>query len=177
MSDSFLAEIRAFPFDYAPKGWAFCDGQLLPLSQNTHLFALLGTLYGGNGKSDFALPNLQGRVAISSGQEPGGYDYGVGESGGAEAVHLSPAQIPSHAHDLVASGADVSETGFKIAAGNVTGRQQASNPIYGDVTTGQVNLATEALASSGGNEPHNNMMPYLALNFCISLQGIFPARP
>jgi microcystin-dependent protein len=176
MTDPFVAEIRVFPFDFAPQGWAFCDGQLLPLPQNNNLFSLMGTLYGGNGKTNFALPNLQGRVAISCGQGAGGYDYGVGESGGAEAVRLDLTQIPAHSHEMIASGADVSEQGVKVAAGNVPGKQQASNPIYGDVSAGQVTMANQALALSGGSAPHNNMMPYITLNLCIALQGVFPHR-
>jgi microcystin-dependent protein len=176
MADPFVAEIRVFPFNFAPRGWAFCDGQLLPLSQNTALFSLLGTTYGGNGKSNFALPDLQGRAPMYWGQGPGLSLYDLGETGGSETVSLLESEIPAHSHGMQASGADVSEEGTKQPAGALPGKQQGSNLIYGALGANQVNFAGEALAPAGGDAPHNNMMPYLTFNFCIALQGVFPPR-
>jgi microcystin-dependent protein len=172
MADPFVAEIRIFPFNFAPKGWAWCDGQLLPLSQNTALFSLLGTTYGGNGKSNFALPDLQGRAAMHPGQGPGLSLHDLGETGGSETVSLLESEIPSHSHGLLASQADAIEitpAGQNFAAGTGgIGTYAAVSP--------QVTLADSALAPAGGDQPHNNMMPYLTFYFCIALQGVFPPR-
>jgi microcystin-dependent protein len=178
--DPFLAEIRIFPFNFAPKGWAFCDGQLLPLSQNTALFALLGATYGGDAKSNFALPNLQGSVAIHAGQGPGLSLYDLGQTAGSETVTLLTSQIPSHSHFLNA------DTGA-ATTGNPSGGAYAEGKWNAPPNSGLVNiyttaapdtqLAPTAISVAGGGLPHNNMMPYLTLNFCIALQGVFPARP
>jgi microcystin-dependent protein len=172
MADPFVAEIRIFPFNFAPKGWAWCDGQLLPLSQNTALFSLLGTTYGGNGKSNFALPDLQGRAPMHPGQGPGLSLHDLGETGGSETVTLLESEIPAHSHSWSASGSDgisQSPVDEKFAAG-VGGISMYAVP--GSPT----NLADVALTPAGGDQPHNNLMPYLTFYFCIALQGVFPPR-
>jgi microcystin-dependent protein len=176
MADPFVAEIRIFPFNFAPKGWAWCDGQLLPLSQNTALFSLLGTTYGGNGKSNFALPDLQGRAPMHPGQGPGLSLHDLGETGGSETVSLLESEIPSHSHAVQASNAATDEQGQKPAVGAVPGAQQGTNPIYASLASGLVSMAPESLAPAGGDQPHNNMQPYLTCYFNIALQGVFPPR-
>ena len=169
--DPFVAEIRIFPFNFAPKGWAFCDGQLLPLSQNTALFSLLGTTYGGDGKSNFALPDLQGRAPMHPGQGPGLSLHDLGETGGSETVSLLESEIPSHAHNLMAT----SSTGSKPnPIGNAPARVTGATPYV--AAANFVNFSDNALAPAGGDQPHNNMQPYLTLNMCIALQGVFPPR-
>jgi microcystin-dependent protein len=174
MADPFVAEIRIFPFNFAPKGWAFCDGQLLPLSQNTALFSLLGTTYGGNGKSNFALPNMQGNAPMHPGQGPGLSLHDLGETGGSPFVTLLESEIPSHSHAMRGSS-DPSDN--FVAVGNmlakVVGR---GNNLYSQTITPLAMLNDNALAPAGGDLPHNNMMPYLTLSFCIALQGVFPPR-
>ncbi len=173
MADPFVAEIRIFPFNFAPKGWAWCDGQLLPLSQNTALFSLLGTTYGGNGKSNFALPDLQGRAPMHPGQGPGLSLHDLGEQGGSETVSLLESEIPSHSHGLMANPLDGDTP---VAAGNAFGRD-GNSPLYkAPAGTTTAPLAAEALAPAGGDQPHNNMQPYLTFYFCIALQGVFPPR-
>lgn len=177
MADPFVAEIRIFPFNFAPRGWAFCDGQLLPLSQNTALFSLLGTTYGGNGKSNFALPDLQGRAPMHPGQGPGLSLHDLGESGGSDTVSLLESEIPSHSHAISMSNAQSDEEGLKNPIGAAFGRQVGTNPIYvAQAGNPVVAFAPEALSPAGGDQPHNNMMPYLTLTFCIALQGVFPPR-
>ena len=177
MADPFVAEIRIFPFNFAPTGWAFCDGQLLPLSQNTALFSLLGTTYGGDGKSTFALPDLQGNAAMHPGQGPGLSLRDLGEVGGSEFVTLLVSEIPSHAHGVgrasTAAGDSVLPQGCVWAQAGA-GRGAAALYIAGP-PTGKVNQ--NSLLPAGGSLPHNNMQNYLTLNFCIALQGVFPARP
>jgi microcystin-dependent protein len=171
MADPFVAEIRIFPFNFAPRGWAWCDGQLLPLSQNTALFSLLGTTYGGNGKSNFALPNLQGRAPMHPGQGPGLSLHDLGETGGQETVSLLESEIPAHAHQLRAAlvpADSPNPTGAFTAA-------PASDNLYGAVAN-VVSMAPESLAPAGGDQPHNNLQPYLTFYFCIALQGVFPPR-
>jgi microcystin-dependent protein len=170
MADPFVAEIRIFPFFFAPKGWAFCDGQLLPLSQNTALFSLLGTTYGGDGKSNFALPNMQGNVPMHPGQGPGLSLHDLGETGGSETVSLLESEIPAHPHGL--RGVDDNGT-FKTPANMFF---SGGNQMYFTPAAVNTNLADQVLAPAGGNQPHNNMQPYLTLNFCIALQGVFPPR-
>ena len=172
--DPFVAEIRIFPFNFAPKGWAFCDGQLLPLAQNTALFSLLGTTYGGDGRSNFALPNLQGSAPMHPGQGPGLSLHDLGETGGIEAVTLLASEIPAHSHSLNAS----TQPGEDSApnAGEALARSVGAS-LYQSVTNANVvPLAATALAPAGGGIPHNNLMPYLTLNFCIALQGVYPPR-
>ena len=175
MADPFVAEIRIFPFDFAPKGWAFCDGQVLPISQNTALFALLGTTYGGDGKSTFALPNLRGRAAMHPGQGPGLSPHQVGEAGGSETLALAASEIPTHSHALMAQSGAAST---KTPTGNVLAHPARGMPYAPLAPTGGtvVAMAGQALATTGGETPHNNMMPYLTLRFCIALQGVFPPR-
>lgn len=172
MADPFVAEIRIFPFNFAPKGWAWCDGQLLPLSQNTALFSLLGTTYGGNGKSNFALPDLQGRAPMHPGQGPGLSLHDLGETGGSETVTLLESEIPSHAHGLRAYRSDPADrfqpTGAVLA--------RASNGNAYNTAANLVSMAPESLAPAGGDQPHNNLQPYLTFYFCIALQGVFPPR-
>src|SRR5438034_5824318 len=175
MADPFIAEVRIFPFNFAPKGWAFCNGQLLPLSQNTALFSLLGTTYGGDGKSNFALPNIQGSAVMHPGQGPGLSLHDLGETGGSDTVTLLESEMPSHAHSLVASEQDATErtpnaggTGQLLATG--VGISQYQSP--GPVTT----LNPSVVAPAGGDQPHNNMQPYLTFYFNIALQGVFPPR-
>lgn len=174
MADPFVAEIRIFPFNFAPRGWAWCDGQLLPLSQNTALFSLLGTTYGGDGRSNFALPDLQGRAAMHPGQGPGLSLHDLGETGGSETVTLLESEIPSHAHAARASSDPAtlsSPEATHIAQARRNGSQFQTN-----VSSNLVQLAPESLAPSGGDQPHNNLQPYLTFYFCIALQGVFPPR-
>jgi microcystin-dependent protein len=180
MADPFVAEIRIFPFNFAPKGWAFCAGQLLPISQNTALFSLLGTTYGGDGKTNFALPNLQGNAPMHAGDGSGLSQRFLGETSGTEAVTLLQTEMPVHNHAPQVSTDVASQTG---PAGNVVGKSQYND---GQGNTGQVStfsaqaadtpLSIQALAIAGSSLPHNNMQPYLTLNFCIALQGVFPPR-
>jgi microcystin-dependent protein len=175
MADPFVAEIRIFPFNFAPKGWAWCDGQLLPLSQNTALFSLLGTTYGGNGKSNFALPDLQGRAPMHPGQGPGLSLHDLGETGGSETVTLLESEIPAHAHGIFASTNAADEEGTKQPAGGMPGAQQGSNQLYTALSSA-VSFNDQALAPAGGDAPHNNLQPFLTFYFCIALQGVFPPR-
>ena len=172
MADPFVAEIRIFPFNFAPKGWAFCDGQLLPISQNTALFSLLGTTYGGDGKSNFALPDLQGSAPMYWGQGPGLSLRDQGESGGEETVTLLQTEMPAHQHALQA-GQDQADQ-QQPSAVRAIGQSQPF--IYKKPAASTQQLAPQAVGASGGDLPHNNMQPYLTLNFNIALQGVFPAR-
>jgi microcystin-dependent protein len=171
MADPFVAEIRILPFNYAPTGWAFCDGQILPLSQNTALFSLLGTTYGGNGKSNFALPDLQGRAPMHPGQGPALSLHDLGETGGSETVSLLESEIPSHSHAFRGSQ---EEADMPIPQLSMYARSLAGNS-FGSVSN-IVSMSDQIIAPSGGDQPHNNMQPYLTLNFCIALQGVFPPR-
>lgn len=167
--DPFVGEIRVFAGNFAPKGWAFCNGQILSLAQNTALFSLLGTTYGGDGKSTFALPNLQGCAPMHHGQGPGLSLRDLGETGGVERVALSSSEIPSHTHTLQVSsavGTEMSPTGNYLAASEVRSVGYASST---DTAMNIHSIGTAATA-------HNNMQPYLALNFIIALQGVFPPR-
>ena len=170
--DPFVAEIRIFPFNFAPKGWAFCDGQILPLSQNTALFSLLGTTYGGDGKSTFALPNLQGNAAMHPGQGPGLSLHDLGETGGTETVSLLESEIPSHGHQLRADTLDPADT--NVPSPTASYALSTGGTLY--QTTHDTALSDNALAPSGGDQPHNNMQPYLTFNFSIALQGVYPPR-
>jgi microcystin-dependent protein len=172
MADPFVAEIRIFPFNFAPKGWAFCDGQLLPLSQNTALFSLLGTTYGGNGTSNFALPNLQGNAAMHPGQGPGLSLHDLGEIGGSETVTLLQTEIPAHSHSLMLSTNTANTSNPSNAVFAASPQKNAS--FYTSSTANQKDGAY--LTQAGGSQPHNNMQPYLTLSFCIALQGVYPPR-
>ncbi|MGZ4280852.1 MAG: phage tail protein [Gaiellaceae bacterium] len=166
MAEPFLGMIIIFGGNFAPKGWAFCNGQLLPINQNTALFSLLGTTYGGNGTTTFALPDLRGRVPLHFGQGPGLSNYVEGQVGGVENVTLLTSQMPAHTHVQPATAGD-----------ETTNRPNEAIPARGGVyasTPDGSNLA--ATSSAGGGQPHVNLQPYLALNYIIALQGIFPSR-
>jgi microcystin-dependent protein len=174
VSNPFLAEIRILPFGFAPKGWAQCDGQLMPISQNTALFSILGTTYGGNGTSNFALPNLQGSSPMQAGQGPGLSLRDLGETGGEQAVTLIQTEMPAHTHaPLMADARPAS-----LSAPGPTEALARSSPFTYKQPAGatKVQMNPLALSIAGGNLPHNNMQPFLGLNFCIALQGVFPAR-
>ena len=181
MSSPFVAEVTMFGFNFPPKGWAFCQGQLLPISQNTALFALLGTMYGGDGKSTFALPNLQDQTAVSWGQGPGLQNYDQGEQVGVPNVTLLTSEMPSHSHFFAANtvaGTTVAASGNQLGvgqAGTKTSSYSANifSTAINQATTG---LSPNAVGLTGQSQPHNNMQPYLTLNFCIAMQGVFPAR-
>jgi microcystin-dependent protein len=176
--DPFVAEIRIVPFNFPPKGWAFCDGQLMPLSQNTALFSLVGTYYGGDGKSTFALPDLQGRSAMHPGQGPGLSERFLGEEGGEESVTLLVSEIPVHTHQMMATSSPstttlpAADTSFGRSGGGSFYKANSPTP-FGATTA----MAFQALPPAGGGLPHNNLQPYLTLNYVIALQGVFPARP
>lgn len=173
MTDPFIAEIRMFGGNFAPRGWAFCDGQVISIAQNTALFSLVGTTYGGNGQTNFALPNLQGRAPMHWGSGPGLAQRNIGQTGGTETVTLAQNQMPFHTHTLYGDSGtpstDVpSNTGYPGTPDWVLPYQSSANNL--------VDMANQALVPVGGNQPHNNMQPYLAVNFIIALEGIYPAR-
>ena len=164
MSEPFISEIRIFSFNFPPRGWAFCAGQFLPINQNQALFSLLGTNYGGNGQTTFALPDLRGRVPLHIAG-----NYPIGSRAGSETVTLNSSQMPAHAHSVAAS------TAAATAADPVNAYSaNGNNPGYANATDGS--LAPASVGSVGGSQPHDNMSPFLVLNFCIALQGIFPSR-
>ena len=171
MADPFVAEIRMFGFNFAPRGWAFCNGQILPISQNTALFSLLGTVYGGDGKSTFALPNMQGNAPMHPGQGPGLSLHDLGEIGGTANVTLLESEIPSHTHTMRAS---LDDADLAIPQPTRSLAKPSANLYSPSGATSP--LALQALAPAGGGLPHSNMQPYLTLNFCIALQGVFPPR-
>jgi microcystin-dependent protein len=173
MSNPFLAEIRIFTGNFAPKGWALCDGQLMSISQNTALFSLLGTTYGGNGTSNFALPNLQGCAPMQAGQGPGLSLRDLGETAGEQTVTLLQTEMPAHSHTALAdaSGGQGSPTGNSWASAGF-GRPAA----YAPSSPQNVQMNPFGTSIAGGNLPHNNMPPFLGLTFIIALQGVFPAR-
>jgi microcystin-dependent protein len=173
MADPFVAEIRIFPFNFAPKGWAWCDGQLLPLSQNTALFSLLGTTYGGNGKSNFALPDLQGRAPMHPGQGQGLSLHDLGETGGSETVTLLQSEMPFHNHGMTAQVTDQAD--ITNVVNTATYARSPDGTPY-QAATDQTNLADTALPIAGADFPHNNLQPYLTFFFNIALQGVFPPR-
>lgn len=177
--DQFLGEIRLLPFNFAPRDWALCQGQLLPIAQNTALFSLLGTQYGGNGVTTFALPDLRGRAAVGMGQGPGLSNYPVGTQAGTENVTLISTEIPAHTHTI-------SNASVPVNAGAATATSPASNffakvspEAYGPGTANgpmAANLLNGPTAGAGGSQPHENRQPFLVLNYCIALQGEFPQR-
>ena len=172
MTDPFVAEIRVFGFTFAPKGWAMCNGQLLPISQNTALFSLLGTTYGGDGKSTFALPNLNGAAPMHQGQGPGLTRRDLGETGGNDHVTLLESEMPVHTHPLNASAAE----GIDRTPANGRFANEIGGINSYAAPSGSTDFAPQTLSATGGGLPHNNLQPYLTLNFCIALQGIFPPR-
>jgi microcystin-dependent protein len=168
--EPFIGEIIMVGFNFAPRGWALCNGQLLSISQNTALFSLIGTNYGGDGRLTFALPDLRGRVPLHQGQRAGFSSYVIGEQGGSETVTLLQTQMPSHTHLLGATNAEASQT-------SPTGQilAQARETTYGSGTP-TVNMSAQAIALTGGSQPHENRPPYLVINFVIALEGVFPPR-
>lgn len=175
MADPFVAEIRMFPFNFAPRGWAFCNGQILPISQNTALFSLLGTTYGGNGQSTFALPDLQGSAAMFDGQGPGLSLRDLGEMGGEQTVTLIVTELPAHTHTVNGKTAGGTANPTDLVWGTSNAAKVAAN-FYAPAAPAPVNMNVVALALTGGSLPHNNLMPYTMLNFNIALQGVFPPR-
>jgi microcystin-dependent protein len=171
--EPFIGQIEAFGFNYAPKGWALCNGALLSIAQNSALFSLLGTVYGGDGITTFALPDLRGRVAINQGSSPGGRTYAMGQMGGQEQITLITPQMPSHSHVAIVHALngtpDSSEPGGAFLAEADVYSTGAPNTV--------MNAGSVTNAVAGGNQPHENMQPYLTINYCIALQGIFPSRP
>ena len=171
MSEPFVGEIRMFGFNFEPQGWAFCDGRLLPISQNAALFSLLGTTYGGDGVSTFALPDLRSRVPVSLGQGEGLSSYAEGQAGGTETVTITPAQMPAHTHAVNASS---SPAASERPACCVLARSPDHSYIPEPDTDTVMNA--KMIGAAGNSQPHDNIQPYLVLNFCIALQGVFPAR-
>lgn len=170
MADPFLGQIGLFSFTFPPKGWAFCNGQILSIAQNQALFSLLGTTYGGDGITTFALPNLQGRTPISAGQGPGLSPYALGQTGGETAHVLTTAEIAAHTH----GAATASDTTQLSPQAHYWAPNADFNATYSTTTSGT--LAVGAVGLAGNNQPHENMQPYLALNFCIALVGVYPSR-
>jgi microcystin-dependent protein len=187
MSEAYLGEIRMFGFNFAPSGWAMCNGQLLPINQFQALFSLLGTFYGGNGTTTFALPNLQSRVAVHFGQGPGLSNYVLGAQSGVESVSLTSQQMPAHNHIVNCNGV----TGLGAASPNVFGESAGDTPVNNfparaasaasavysaNASANGQTMNPNMLTVTGGSQPHENRQPFLVLNFCIALTGIFPAR-
>ncbi len=173
MSDQFVAEIRIFPFNFPPSGWAFCNGQLMPISQNTALFALLGTFYGGDGKSTFALPDMMGNAPMQTGQGAGLSERFLGEQSGVESITLLVSEIPVHTHTLRAT---LEPGDNKLPTPAMSLAQSTEGVAYLGGSPTLTQMAPQALSPAGGSLPHNNMQPYLTLSFCIALQGVFPPR-
>ncbi len=170
--EPYIGQVCLFGFNYAPRGWALCNGQLLSIGQNSALFSLLGTMYGGDGISTFALPDLRGRVAINQGDFPGLSKYVMGQSGGSETVTLNVTQMPQHIH-----------TGQLHASNGAANQEEAQNhllaetAVYTDAAANQVmNASAVTVGPTGGNQPHPNLQPYLTLNYCIALEGVYPPR-
>jgi microcystin-dependent protein len=175
MADPFVAEIRIFAGNFAPTGWALCNGQLLPISQNTALFSLLGTTYGGDGKSTFALPNLQGSAPLQAGQGPGLSLRDLGETGGEQSVTLLQTEMPAHSHS--AQGSTGSNQTTPVGNSWASGAKLGGGNLYFPSTqASNVQMNPFGTSIAGGNLPHNNMPPYLGLTFIIALQGVFPPR-
>lgn len=172
MSEPFLAEVRIVGFNFAPRGWAFCDGQILPINQNQSLYSLLGTTYGGDGRTSFALPDLRGRTPIHVGNNDAGGSHSYGQKGGVETITLSAAEMPQHNHGQKATSEDASiatPTGNQLA--------KTADNVYGAKSTDPNDqLNAGSIANVGGGQAHDNMQPYLAVNFCIALRGLFPSR-
>ncbi|MGA8552455.1 MAG: tail fiber protein [Stellaceae bacterium] len=181
MSEPFLSMIEAFGFNFAPQGWALCAGQTLSIAQNQALFALLGTIYGGNGTTTFNLPDLRGRIAVGFGQGPGPSPYNQGAAGGQETHQLLGSEVPSHTHTLNATNNGQSN-GTNLPSGTVLMGSgygiEANNPVENIYSNAAPTLAmgANAIGPAGGNVPHENRMPFLTINYCIALQGIFPSR-
>ncbi len=175
MSEPFIAEIRIFAGNFAPRSWEFCDGQLLPVAQNTALFSLIGTTYGGDGRTTTALPNLQGRAPMHPGRGPGLTARRLGQKVGVETVTLSEAQIPSHSHTARAASA-TGNAGLGPDSNNSMGRSGGGDAYQTDTSGNLVDMASSTLSTTGGGQSHDNVQPYLTLNFIIALQGLYPSR-
>ena len=173
VSEPFLAEVRMFGFDFPPRGFAFCDGQILPINQNQALFALLGTTYGGDGRTTFALPDLRGRVPAHRGQQPGDEEVTLGEKAGEETHTVDIAEVPQHTHSVSAAGNQASDGSV---AGNVLSSQARRGIAMYNNTASRTQLHTSTVSTTGGGQSHNNMHPFLTINFSIALQGLFPPR-
>lgn len=169
MSEPFLAEVRIVGFNFAPRGWALCDGQILPINQNQSLYSLLGTTYGGDGRTSFALPDLRSRVPVHPG-DAGGNNVTLGQKGGVETVALSAAEVPAHTHTARATS---DAANARTPAGSLLAT--TASPLYGPPAT-LTPMNTATLTNAGGGQAHNNMQPFTTLNFCIALQGLFPSR-
>jgi microcystin-dependent protein len=174
MADQFIGEIRVFPYDFAPYQWQFCNGQLLPITQFSALFSLLGTAFGGNGTTVFGLPNLQGRVPVGIGTAPGLSPYSMGQVAGDATVTLNNQMLPNHSHVLLA---DVLDPPDSTVPTNASLSKSSLTNMYSTQTSPIMAMAPGALVPVGVVGPHNNMMPYLTLNFCISMSGVYPVRP
>ena len=177
MSQPFVGEIRVFPWDWSVRGWALCQGQQLAIAQNTALFSLLGTTYGGDGRSTFGLPNLQGSAPMQQGQGAGLSDRFLGESGGEQSVTLLQSEMPMHTHTAMAvdDGGDSTDPTGRTWAQALQGR--VGDKLYSVGQQPNLTMNTQAVLPIGGSQPHNNMPPYLTVTFIIALQGIFPQRP
>lgn len=171
MSEPFLGEIQMVGFNFAPRGWAFCHGSILSIAQNDALFALLGTTYGGDGQSTFALPDLRGRIPLNQGQGAGLSNRVIGEIGGTESVTLTQQQMPSHTHQVMAGA-----TGARTSTPNGNMLASGEADVFSRASGSEVGLAPTQLAPAGSTLPHENMQPVLAVNFIIALEGIFPSR-
>jgi len=175
MSEPFIAEIRIFAGNFAPRGWAFCNGQLLPVSQNTALFSLIGTTYGGDGRTTTAVPNLQGRAPMHPGRGPGLTARRLGQTGGVETVPVSEAQMPSHTHSLGAVNAPFGSVQAPTSQRTLS-RSGGGNAYQTNSSANRTAMADQALLGAGGGQPHNNLQPFLTMNFIIALVGLFPSR-
>ena len=176
MSEPFLGMIIIVPYNFAPRGWAFCNGQILPIAQNTALFSLLGTTFGGNGQTTFALPDLRGRVPNSSGQGPGLSSYDLGQVGGSESTTLTVNQMPAHNHGVqCAGGATAGKVANNLLANLTIDPPPTTAAVYSNGTASGL-MSPAMITNNGGNQPFGILQPYLTLNFCIALEGIFPSR-
>jgi microcystin-dependent protein len=169
--EPFIGEVRVFPYHFAPRGWAICNGQLLPIADNTALFSLIGTIYGGDGRTTFGLPNLQGRAALHPGAGPGLTPRSIGSKGGSEQVTLSEARMPRHNHQAVAGDSADTES-----ANNSTWAAKERTKLYKSGPSNLTAMDQTAISNTGGSEAHNNMPPYLTMGYYIALQGIYPSR-
>lgn len=177
MSEPFIAEIKIFAGNFAPRGYAFCDGALLPISQNTSLFSLIGTIYGGDGRTTVGLPNLKGRAAMHPGRGPGLTARRLGQAGGVQTVTLPATQMPNHTHVAQATTTQADQTvptNRLFGTGPSSGRQ--TTPLFAPDTSTLVNMQNPSLGNTGGGQSHENEQPYIALSFIIALAGLFPSR-
>lgn len=175
MSEPFLAEVRIWACSFAPRGWALCNGQLLPIAQNTALYSLIGNIYGGDGRSTFALPNLQGRSPLQTGRGPGLSPYSLGQRAGTDAVTLQTSQIPSHTHQLLGRNNGPFDPNATTQAVSNT-PNTATNAYQSNSSSNMTTLNSAALVSAGNSQSHTNLQPYLTLLFCIALEGLYPSR-